>query len=321
MVRSTCQFVAGLLNLAPSETGGRVRHARELGVRVQLTGERSEPQLPVLAAARAGGAVSARQVDVIIRCLGTLRAGSLPVEELAKAEAFLVEQAELFDAATLAGIARRLADTLLPDGTLADERFQQRRRFLSCVPNGEGMHRLTADLDSETAALALTVLHSLAAPKPAAEGDPDERTAGQRMHDAFRSVLKIALRSAELPRTAGVPATVLITLTAEQFESRTGLAATSFGQHLSVDRALRLADQAGVAWVVHGSTGGVLNYGTTRRYATEKQSLALIARDQGCAFPGCTDPPEWTEKHHVIPWSEGGPTDLDNLGNAKDILL
>ncbi|HST49103.1 HNH endonuclease signature motif containing protein [Jatrophihabitans sp.] len=313
VVRSTGQFVAGLLNLAPFETGVRVRHARELGVRVQLTGERSEPQLPVLAAARASGAVSSRQADVVIRCLGTLRAGALPVEELAKAERFLVEQAELLDAGTLAGIARRLVDTLLPDGTLADERFQQRRRFLSCVPNGEGMHRLTADLDSETAALALTVLHSLAAPKPAAEGDPDERTAGQRMHDAFRSVLKIALRSAELPRTAGVPATVLITLTAEQFETRTGLAATSFGQHLSVDRALRLADQAGIAWVVHDSAGGVLNYGTTRRYASEKQSLALIARDQGCAFPGCTDPPEWTEKHHVIPWSEGGPTDLNNL--------
>jgi hypothetical protein len=313
LARSTGQFVAGLLNLAPSETGVRVRQARELGVRVQLTGERSEPLLPVLAAARAGGAVSTRQVDVIIRCLGTLRAGSLPVEELATAETFLVEQAELFDAATLAGIARRLVDTLLPDGTLAEERSQQRRRFLSCVPNGEGMHRLTADLDSETAALALAVLHSLAAPKPSDDGGPDERTAGQRMHDAFRSVLKIALRSEELPRSAGVPATVLITMTAEQFESRTGLATTSFGQHLSVELALRLADQAGLAWVVHGSTGGVLNYGTTRRYATEKQSLALIARDQGCAFPGCTDPPEWTEKHHVVPWSEGGPTDLSNL--------
>ena len=137
------------------------------------------------------------------------------------------------------------------------------------------------------------------------------------MHDAFRSVVKIALRSAELPRTAGVPATVLITMTAEQFENRTGLAATSFGQLLSVDRALRIADQAAVAWVVHDSTGGVLNYGTSRRFATEKQSLALIARDQGCAFPGCTDPPEWTEKHHVIPWSEGGPTDLDNLANRQ----
>jgi len=250
VLRGTSQFLAGLLNLAPSESGPRVRHARELGVRVQLTGERSEPLLPVLAAARLGGVISAKQADVIIRCLGKLRGGPLPVEELAKAEAFLVEQAELFDAATLAGIARQLLDTLLPDGTLADEKQQQRRRFLSCVPNGDGMYRLTADLDAETAALALAVLRSLAAPKPAAGGDRDERTAGQRMHDAFRSVLKIALRSGELPRTAGVPATVLITMTAEQFETGTGLATTSFGQKMSVDQALRIAGQASVAWVV-----------------------------------------------------------------------
>lgn len=313
VLRGTSRFVAGLLNLAPSESGARVRHAHELGVRVQLSGGRSEPLLPVLAAARAAGVVSAKQADVIIRCLGTLRGAALPVDELTKAETFLVEQAELFDASMLAGIARRLLDTLLPDGTLADEQWQRRRRFLSCVPNGEGMHRLTADLDGETAALALTVLHSLAAPKPSPHGDHDERTAGQRMHDAFRAVLKIAQRSAELPKSAGLPATVLITMTAEQFETRTGLARTSFGQKLSVDQALRIADQACIAWVVHNSKGGVLNYGTTQRCATEKQTLALIARDQGCAFPGCTDPPEWTEKHHVVPWSQGGRTDLDNL--------
>jgi hypothetical protein len=313
VLRGSGQFIAGLLNLAPSESASRVRQAHELGVRVQLSGERLEPLLPALAAARANGSTTAKQADVIIGCLAKLRAGQLPVDELAKAEAFLVEQAELFDAAALAGIAKRLLDTLLPDGTLADERWQQRHRFLSCVPNGEGMHRLTADLDSETAALALTVLHSLAAPKPPADGDRDERTAGQRMHDAFRSVLKLALRSAELPRSADMPATVLITMTAEQFETRTGLATTSFGQQLSVDQALRIAGQASIAWVVHGSKGAVLNYGTTQRCATEKQTLALIARDRGCAFPGCTDPPEWTEKHHVIPWSRGGRTDLHNL--------
>jgi Domain of unknown function (DUF222)/HNH endonuclease len=313
VLRGTSQFVAGLLNLASAESAARVRHAHELGVRVQITGERCEPLLPVLAAARADGLATSRQADVIIRCIGKLRGSSLPVDELAKAETFLVEQAELFDAGTLAGIAKQLLDTLLPDGTLADERSQQRRRFLSCVPNGEGMHRLTADLDSETAALALAVLHSLAAPKPSVDSGHDERTAGQRMHDAFRSVLKIALRSAELPRSAGVPATVLITMTAEQFETRTGLATTSFGQKLSVDQALRVAGQASIAWVVHDSKGGVRNYGTTQRCATEKQTLALIARDQGCAFPGCTDPPEWTEKHHIIPWREGGPTDLENL--------
>jgi hypothetical protein len=313
VLRGSSQFVAGLLNLAPSESGPRVRHAHQLGVRVQLSGDISEPLLPELAAARAAGLVTAKQADVIIRYVGKLRGAQLPVDELAKAEAFLVEQSELFDAATLAGIARQLLDSLLPDGTLADERWQQRHRFLSCVPNGEGMYRLTADLDSETAALALAVLHSLAAPKPGSDGDHDERTAGQRMHDAFRSVLKIAQRSAELPKSGGLPATVLITMTAEQFDTRTGLAATSFGQKMSVGQALRIAGQACIAWVVHNSKGGVLNYGTTQRCATEKQTLALIARDKGCAFPGCTDPPEWTEKHHVIPWSQGGPTDLNNM--------
>jgi Domain of unknown function (DUF222) len=285
VLRGTSQFVAGLLNLAPSESGPRVRHAHELGVRVQLSGDISEPLLPTLAAARADGAVSAKQAEVIIQCLGKLRGASLPVDELATAKTFLVEQAELFDAGMLAGIAQRLLDSLLPDGTRADERWQQRHRFLSCVPNGEGMHRLTADLDSETAALALAVLHSLAAPKPSVDGEHDERTSGQRMHDAFRSVLKIAQRSAELPRSGGLPATVLITMTAEQFETRTGLTATSFEQKSSVDQALRIADQACIAWVVHNSKGGVLNYGTTLRCATEKQTLALVARDKGCAFP------------------------------------
>ena len=115
------------------------------------------------------------------------------------------------------------------------------------------MHRLTADLDTETAALAMTVLHSLAAPQPADNGDRDERSAGQRMHDAFRSVLKLALGSGQLPQSGGIPATVLISMSAEQFESRTGLASTSFGQKLSVDQALRLADEAAIAWVVHNS--------------------------------------------------------------------
>jgi len=141
----------------------------------------------------------------------------------------------------------------------------------------------------------------------------DERTAGQRMHDAFRSVPKLALRAGELPAAGGVPATVLITMTAEQFESGTGLASTSFGQPLQVDQALRTADQAAIAWIMHNSKGGILNYGTSRWVASDKQTLALIARDQGCAFPGCTDPPEWTERHHIVPWRQGGRTDLDNL--------
>jgi len=319
VMRGSKQVLSGLLNLSPAESSSRVRHAHELGPRLSLSGEVLPPVLPLTASARAEGAITARHVDVIIRAMTTLRAASLPVEEQQQAEAFLVEQAHCFDPGTLSGIVRQLIDTLDPDGRLADEQSQRRRRFLSCLPRGDGMYRLTADLDTETAALAMTVLHSLATPEPAkskvpgAHTERDERTAGQRMHDAFRSILKLALRSGELPVSGGVPATVLITMTAHQFETRTGLATTSYGQRLSVDEALRLADQAAIAWIVHNSKGGILNYGTTRRTASTTQTLALIARDRGCAFPGCTDPPEWTEKHHITPWAEGGPTNLDNL--------
>ena len=290
VMRSTAALLAGVLNLSPREAAGRVRHARHLGPRVTVTGERLAPLLPAPAGARAAGSITAQHVSVIIGTIDKLPS-TLPIAQISEAEAFLVEQAEQFDAAVLARIAQRLLDTLNPDGTLTDENQQRRRRFLSLVPIGDGMHHLTADLDTETAALASTVLHSLAAPQPHPGGDRDERSAGQRMHDAFRAVLKLALRSGELPQSGAIPATLLITMTADQFETRTGLAHTSFGQQLSVDHAFRLADQAAIAWIVHNSQGSILNYGTAQRLASRKQTLALIARDQGCAFPGCTARP------------------------------
>jgi hypothetical protein len=76
---------------------------------------------------------------------------------------------------------------------------------------------------------------------------------------------------------------------------------------------LRLAAEAEVIPVVLSDTGGVLGYGRARRVASAQQCLALAARDKGCSFPGCDRPPAWCESHHIVPWIDGGPTDLDNL--------
>jgi hypothetical protein len=38
--------------------------------------------------------------------------------------------------------------------------------------------------------------------------------------------------------------------------------------------------------VVLNDAGGILAYGRARRLASPAQRLALIARDQGCTFPG-----------------------------------
>ncbi len=36
-------------------------------------------------------------------------------------------------------------------------------------------------------------------------------------------------------------------------------------------------------------------------------------RDGGtCVFSGCTNK-QWLQVHHIVHWSKGGPTDLDNL--------
>jgi hypothetical protein len=112
----------------------------------------------------------------------------------------------------------------------------------------------------------------------------DDRSSGQRLHDALHQVCRQSLQTGDLPGCGGIPATVLITMTAEQFETRTGLATTGLGQRLTVNQALLLADESAIAWLVHNSRGGILDYGRTRRLASEGQTLALIARDKGCSF-------------------------------------
>lgn len=56
-----------------------------------------------------------------------------------------------------------------------------------------------------------------------------------------------------------------------------------------------------------------LDVGRTQRLVTERQYRALMVRHHGhCAVPGCSNV-KGLDGHHVIPWSKGGRTDLDNL--------
>ena len=49
------------------------------------------------------------------------------------------------------------------------------------------------------------------------------------------------------------------------------------------------------------------------RLAGTKMRTALIARDGGCAFPGCDAPAGWCDAHHVIEYAKGGRTVIVNL--------
>ena len=165
-----------------------------------------------------------------------------------------------------------------------------------------------------------TLLDPLAKIRPPVVGpdgaiaDTDTRTHGQRMHDALEDLCDHALRSGDaVPDAGGVPTTVIVTISLDELLDQLGYGTTADGTLIPAAKVLELAEQADIIPTVLNASGAVLEQGRSRRIATRAQTLALYAQDGGCSFPGCAHPPQYCERHHVVPWIDGGQTDLNNL--------
>ena len=65
--------------------------------------------------------------------------------------------------------------------------------------------------------------------------------------------------------------------------------------------------------VVLGGAGEVLDIGRAQRPFPPGIRKAIIARDQGCATPGCWSPAAWCQIHHIRFWKKHqGPTSVEN---------
>jgi hypothetical protein len=308
--RDTKSLLRDVLRLSPRQAKARHAAAVDLGPRRGITGEVLAPLLPAVAAAQAAGTISVEHARVITRVIEALPP-AVEAEHGATVEQRLVAEAARFDPSVLARIGRHLLEWINPDGTEDRDAQHERRRTASLTCRRDGSGDLRARLTPAALAQWQAVLDPLAAPKPSDTDGPDPRSPGQRMHDALADAAGLLLAAGDLPPSGGTPATVLLTMTLEQLESRTGLVTTAHGGTVSVTEALRAAGEANVVPVVLDSTG-ILAYGQARRTATVGQRFALAARDKGCCFPGCDAPPGWTQVHHIVPWAKGGRTDLDN---------
>jgi hypothetical protein len=66
--------------------------------------------------------------------------------------------------------------------------------------------------------------------------------------------------------------------------------------------------------VIRRSDGEVLDAGRELRVANRAMRRALVARDgHHCAVPGCDRPVGWCDAHHIIWWTKGGLTKVENL--------
>jgi hypothetical protein len=142
---------------------------------------------------------------------------------------------------------------------------------------------------------------------------PDPRHYGQRLHDAVDDVCSRVLKFADRPAVGGTPASVIVTINVDDLLERAGIAETTDGTQLSSQQLLRIADEAEIWPTIIDRNNVPLALGRTRRIASRGQTMALIAREGGCSFPGCDHPPQWCDRHHILDWIDGGPTDLDNL--------
>ena len=91
------------------------------------------------------------------------------------------------------------------------------------------------------------------------------------------------------------------------------VATTETGTVLGVADARKIACDTRVIPVVMGGPGEVLDVGRATRTIPPAIRRALIARDQGCVWPGCDRAPMHCDGHHIEHWLDDGPTSLVNL--------
>jgi Domain of unknown function (DUF222)/HNH endonuclease len=272
-----------------------------------------------VAAALAAGSISMGHARVITRTVAQLRSAKVASAQLAKAEQLLLEHAVVFDPLLLSRLARNVRYHLQADPDRDDlekeERRQTAQRELTFYedPDGSGMTHIRGRLDPWAAAIVQAALDPLAAPKPAADGTLDGRSAARRRADALVQLCEQALAGDHLPAQGGERTTVVVSMFLDTLLHVPGRPALlPNGLPLSAAAARKAACDAGIVPIVLGSASEPLDVGRRTRLWPAGLRRAIVQRDGGCSRPGCDRPPQWCQIHHILHWADGGPTSLHN---------
>jgi hypothetical protein len=140
----------------------------------------------------------------------------------------------------------------------------------------------------------------------------DTRSIEQLMADAFVEMVKTAAAADKGKLFGSKTPAVRLHVRASDVRNGEG-AAYAEGQDapVSIGTVHKLICDGGVIPILFDDNGEALRVGRTQRLFTEKQRIAIAARDGGCMAPDCDRPPSWTEAHHATPWDNGGLTDID----------
>ena len=218
-----------------------------------MTGEPLPPVFVEVATAQAAGEISERHASVIVATVDKLP-DAVQAAHGEQIERDLVRYARQFEPNQLRTLALKISHCYDPDGRLTDVGYREKHRELSFAQRPDGSCSGTFEGTAEFAEFLRLHLDAFARPKPEVDGVKDPRTAGQRRHDALLEALKLNVRARQLPSVVGVTATVVLTMSAEDFEQRMGLARTGHGALVPV-AAPTTSSPNNRAGAPRGSTG------------------------------------------------------------------
>ena len=308
-----------------------VRLARTLG------------ELPAtLDSARAGRA-SLSNVTLIAQL-----ATAVGVEQVAPLEHILVGAAETLEPAAMRTLTQAARLQIDPDGVLDDDNRAHERRWFECEQSYGGAWFLRGQLDAEGGAVVKAAIDALAHGLSPGE----TRSGSQRRADALVDMSAAQLRCGDHRDVHGQRPHLTVTVSADTLRVNTARAddiafgtmatdTTNAGTLRSWRSAAPPAELQGVGpihpetarriacdavrtvvtvapvadasvWMA-GTRAVPLSVGRATRTIPAHIRTALHLRDHGCRFPGCDRPAPWTDGHHIIHWSDGGPTELENL--------
>jgi hypothetical protein len=311
-IQSCAHWLAWQCGMSPGAAREHVRVARALG------------GLPVTSEAFARGRLSYSKVREITRVAD------------AGTEVELVELATHTTASQLARVVRAWRRSDKVDAGAVTEKRSYQWHW-----DDDGMLTLQVRMDAESGAALLAAVESLAerdarreraAAKKAAMGkaatercpeDPEmfprERMSARRC----RALAQLAEAAVDAGRRAGDPPRreVMVHVDADVLadDAAAGRAHLEGGPPLHPAQVRRMLCEASVVAIVERN-GQPLELGRRRRLATKAQRRALLARDGGCARPGCTETRiERLHAHHLTPWRLGGRTDVSAMVLLCDV--
>ncbi len=265
-------------------------------------------EMPKLAESLASGAITVEHATVAVGAAAKTSAEQVD-DELSKL-------AETSSVDVFTEQSRRWVNRNQPDD--GAERYQEQRnsRLLKHWINEEGMGVLLAELDPVSYQQAIKALNAeydrLWRDDGGRDGSPDDvRKPQQRLADAFVALLTDVGRRG--PGSARMQLIAVADIERLRADNPTGVAEIVGGEALPQTVLERLMCTAAVTGVVFDGKGQPIWVGRTHRHATEAQVKAIIARDRHCTGKDCTAGPERCEIHHIVPWEQGGLTDIDTM--------